>query len=172
MKAAKDLALISVFTALLIGSQLAFSFISGVEIVTPLFLTYAFVFGVKRSVLVATAFSLLRCLIFGFFPSVALLYLIYYNVFAVVIGVIGNTLGHKTTRKTHFALIGVAVLLTIFFTLLDDVITPLFYGFSKDAALSYAYASLTACIPQTICVAVTVFLLFPVLYRVCYPFRN
>ncbi len=171
MKAAKDLALISIFTALLIGSQLALSLISGVEIVTVLFLTYAFIFGVKRSLFVATAFSLLRCLIFGFFPTVIILYLIYYNVFAIVIGGIGNKLGHKTTRKTHFILIGVAVLLTIFFTMLDNVITPLFYGFSKQAALSYAYMSLTACIPQTICVAITVALLFPVLYRVCYKFR-
>ncbi len=172
MKAAKDVALISIFTALLIGGQLALSLISGVEVVTVLLLTFAFIFGIKRSLLVATAFSLLRCFIFGFFPTIIILYLIYYNVFVIVIGAIGNIAKHNLSRVIYFLLIGIAVLLTVSFTALDNVITPLFYGFTKEAALAYAYASLTACVPQVICAAITVALLFPVLYRVCRKFKN
>ncbi len=57
-------------------------------------------------------------------------------------------------------LTGVACLCTVCFTLLDDVITPLFYGFSKLSALAYFYASFTAMLPQTVCTAVTVGTLF------------
>ncbi len=172
MKTAKDLALVSVFTALLIGGQFALSMLSGVEIVTVLFLTFAFVFGVKKSLFVATAFSLLRCLIFGFFPTVILLYLLYYNLFALVIGSIGNKIEHRLTRKSHALLVGTAILLTVCFTALDNVLTPLFYGYTRQAALAYAVASLTALVPQTVCVFVTVLLLFPLLYRICFPFKS
>ncbi len=171
MNTAKDLAFISIFTALLIGSQFVFSFIAGVEIVTVLFLTFAFVFGIKRSLLLGTAFSLLRCLIFGFFPNVLLLYLLYYTIFAVSIGGVGNKVKHKSNRKIYLLLIALAILLTLLFTLLDDLITPLFYGLSKKAALAYAYASLTVCLPQIFCATITVALLFPILYPVCYKYH-
>ncbi len=172
MTTAKKLALISVFTALLVGCQFALSFLSGVEVVTVLFLTFAFTFGIKPSLLVATAFSLLRCFIFGFFPSVIALYLIYYNLFAVVVGSIGNKTKGKLTPKTHLALVGAALLLTLLFTLLDDVITPIFYSFTWEAAVAYAYASLTLCIPQTICAVVTVGLLFPALHPIFKKFQK
>ena len=155
MKTTKDLALISTFTALLIGGQLALSAVSGIEIVTVLFLGFAYVFGVKRSVFVANAFSVLRCLIFGFFPTVIILYLLYYNLFAIVIGCIGNRLKHAYSLKNHIILVVVAILLTVCFTLFDNVITPLFYQFDAQSTEAYWYASLTAVIPQVICVAVT-----------------
>ena len=76
-RSAKEIAYTGVTVALLIGGQLAFSAVSGVEIVTAVFALYCLVFGVLRGVVVATAFSLVRCLVFGFFPQVILLYLIY-----------------------------------------------------------------------------------------------
>ncbi len=147
------------------------SFISGVEVVTVLFLVFAFVFGVKMSVTVGTAFSLLRCLVFGFSPNVLILYLLFYNFFAVVIGVLGNKLEHKVTLKIQVLLVILALFLTLLFTMLDNLITPLYYGLNKESTLSYVIASLTACIPQLICNAVTVGLLFYPLYKVCYRFK-
>ena len=57
LRAAKECAYLAVFVALLIAAQFVFSFLPGVEIVTVLFVGYAFVFGVKRGMLAATAFS-------------------------------------------------------------------------------------------------------------------
>lgn len=142
------------------------SAVSGIEIVTVLFLSFAYVFGVKRSIFVANAFSVLRCLIFGFFPTVIILYLVYYNLFAVAVGAIGNKLNHAYSLKNHVILVIAAVLLTVCFTLIDNVITPIFYKFDAQTTVAYWYASLAAVIPQVICVAVTVALLFFPLYKV------
>lgn len=49
-----------------------------------------------------------------------------------------------------------ACLCTVCFTFLDDIISPLFYGWSKQTALTYFYASFLAMLPQTVCTAVTV----------------
>ena len=69
MKATKDLTIIGLYTALLIGGQLAFFAISGIEIVTLLFTAFVFYFGIIRGMFLATCFSLLRCFVFGFFPN-------------------------------------------------------------------------------------------------------
>ena len=53
---AKELAQLAVFVALVIAAQFALSFIPGVEIVTLLFVVYAFTFGIYRGTLAATAF--------------------------------------------------------------------------------------------------------------------
>ncbi len=47
MKAAKEIALVGVFTALLIGGQFVLSGISGVEIVTVLLLSFSYCFGIR-----------------------------------------------------------------------------------------------------------------------------
>ena len=95
-RSAKEIAYTGITVALLIGGQLAFSAISGVEIVTAVFALYCLVFGALRGVVVASAFSLVRCLVFGFFPQVILLYLIYYNSFAIIIGIIGIVVKDKS----------------------------------------------------------------------------
>lgn len=59
-----------------------------------------------------------------------------------------------------------ASLMTVLFTLLDDVITPLFYGYTKAAAVGYFYGGFIAMIPQTICAAVSVWALFLPLKKV------
>lgn len=166
MRTAKDIALIGVYTALLIGGQFALSGISGVEIVTVLLLGFAYFFGIVRGLFVANAFSLLRCLIFGFFPNVIILYLIYYNLFVLIFGLLGKRFKKDAKLKSLIVLTVTAALLTVFFTALDDVITPLYYGFTLDAAKAYAVASLTVVVPQVVCVLITVPLILPVLLRV------
>ena len=76
MITAKKVILPGVFTALLIGAQLVLSGVSGIELVTVLLLTFTYKYGSKQGLLVATAFSLLRCFLFGFFPNVVVLYLV------------------------------------------------------------------------------------------------
>lgn len=214
-------AVCAVMTALLIAVQLALGFVAGVELVTVLFLVFCYTFGAVYGVFVATAFSLLRCMIWGFYPVVVLLYLIYYNAFALLFGSIGkrgkpvatwicptmvgillaacaffgirgvpvSALYQGKIRTMLWILFGIllAILLlyvvmcgtkkgeegreiasvtalatvcTVFFTLLDDVLTPLLLGYSFDAAVAYFYAGFTAMLPQCICTAVSVATLF------------
>ena len=166
MRAAKEIALNGVFTALLIGGQIVLSGISGVEIVTVLLLSFSYYFGIRGGLFVANAFSLLRCLIFGFFPNVIILYLVYYNLFVLAFGLLGIRFKKELNLVIHIILVIAACIMTIIFTGLDDIITPLYYRFSIDAMRAYALASLTAVIPQVICTIVTVSFLLPILNRV------
>ena len=159
-------AVVAVFTALLLAAQYALWFVKGVELVTVLLLVFSYRFGVRCGVLSAVAFSLLRCLLFGFFPNVVLLYLLYYPLFAACFGVFGNVLHHRTGVRVQMLLTVLAVLLTALFTLLDDALTPLLYGYTKEAALAYFLASLPTMAVQTVCAAVTVLLLFRPLFFV------
>mgnify|MGYP005768041289 FL=1 len=153
-------AVVAVFTALLLAAQYALWFVKGVEAVTVLLLVFSYRFGVRCGVLSAVAFSLLRCLLFGFFPNVVLLYLIYYPLFAACFGGVGNALRRRADLKTQLLLTALAVLFTALFTLLDDAVTPLFYGYTKEAALAYFLASLPTMTMQCACALLTVFLLF------------
>lgn len=204
--------------SLLVAVQFALSFVSGVELVTVFFLCFCLAAGVSSGMITATAFSLVRCLLFGFYPNVALLYLIYYNAFALLFGSLGKRsvpawvcpvlLGLLMSACLYFAIAGVSVsalyqrkitimlwvlfslfaaltvlyivlsllgkgkrgelacitalacFCTVCFTLLDDLLTPLVYGYSFEAATAYFYAGFTAMLPQTICTALSVFLLY------------
>ena len=209
----------AVMTALLIALQYVLGFVSGIELVTVVFLTFCCVFGVKCGLLTGAAFSLLRCLLFGFMPNVILLYLIYYSLFALLFGFVGKRhispwlcpalLAVLAAACGYFAVNGLpisvlyqgrvslmlwilfgivlailafyivlvvtkkgeqgrelaavtafAALCTVMFTLLDDIITPLFMGYSAEAAVAYFYTGFMAMLPQTICAAVSVFVLF------------
>ena len=156
----KDITLIGVFTALLLGGQLALFSISGIEIVTVLFASFVYAQGTKNGLMLATCFSLIRCLIFGFIPNVIILYLIYYNLFAVVVGGLSYAFKRKLTVKILVVLTITVLLLTILFTALDNVITPLFFGYNLETAKVYFLTSLYAVIPQSICAVVTMSCLF------------
>ena len=165
MKSAKEIIIPAVFTAMLIGTQLVLSGVAGIEIVTVLLLSFTYVLGLKQGVIVANAFSLLRCLIFGFFVNVVFLYLVYYNLFVLVIGLLSRVLKKHYSIKIHALLTVVAVVLVACFTLLDDFITPLMYSYSAYATKLYFTASLTVMIPQMICALATVSVLFYPLYK-------
>ncbi len=163
-KASKECAYLAVFVALLIAAQLCLAFLPGVEIVTVLFITYAFTFGAKRSVLAAVAFSLLRQLVFGFFPTVLILYLIYYPLLALLFGFLGSRV--KSPVCALWWLAAVACFCTACFSMLDNLLTILWNAYTAEAAKAYFLASLSVLLPQVICTAVTVTLLFLPLERV------
>lgn len=165
MNSAKKIILPGVFTALLIGGQLALSGISGIEVVTVLLLTFVYKYGIVQGLLVANSFTLLRCFIFGFMPNVILLYLIYYNIFIFVFGFIGKLFRHEYSIKKHIMVVIVAVVMTVFFTITDNVLTPLMYGFTENASKAYFVASFYTVIPQIICTFATVLIIFPGLLR-------
>lgn len=164
-RSAKDIAGVAAMCALLIAAQSALSAVAGIEIVTALFLPYCYVCGVRRGMAVAACFSLLRCLLHGFYPTVILLYLIYYTLFALVFGLLGKALRPLPAGARLAAVVAAAAVMTALFTLLDDAITPLWYGYSARAALIYFYNSLPVMAVQCACALVTVALLFPPLSR-------
>ena len=134
-------AVVAVFSALLLGAQYALWFVKGVEVVTVLLLVFSYRFGVKCGVLSAVAFSLLRCLLFGFFPNVVLLYLIYYPLFAACFGILGNVLRRRVDLKTQLLVTALAVLFTALFTLLDDAQHKAFIARLSDYQTSAMSAS-------------------------------
>lgn len=160
MKTTRDLALIGLYTALLIGAQLALSFISGVEIITLLLAVFAFCFGTWKSLMLSTAFSLLRCLVFGFFPNVLILYLIYYNLFSLAVSLLARGLRGCTGLKTLIIVTLMVGILTVCFTLLDNVITPVYYGYSLEATKAYFVASLSTLIPHVVCAVASIIIGF------------
>lgn len=166
MRKTKFIVRVAMSVALLIAGQMALSMISGVEIVTVILLCLSFYYGIGTGVAIATTFSLLRCFFFGFQVNVIVLYLIYYNLFALFFGWLGTRIGGKITLPRVILVVASAVVFTILFTMLDNVITPLIYGFHGNAAKVYFVQSLTAMIPQAICAAVTVSVLFAPLIRV------
>ena len=160
MNKTKFVVRVAMCVALLIAGQLALSSVSGIEIVTVMLLCFCYCYGVRHGIAIATTFSLLRCFVFGFQINVIVLYLIYYNLFAVFFGWLGARLTGKNTLLRLVIVVAAAVMFTTLFTLLDDVITPVIYGFNENVARVYFYQSLTAMIPQTICTAVTVSICF------------
>lgn len=222
---ARKVAVCAVSVALLIALQITLSYVPGVELVTVLLLCFCYTFGVYMGLIIATSFSLLRCMIFGFNPNVIILYLVYYNLFAVLFGVLGKRtvppwicfaiLSIIAVISAYFAATGLPVSIlyqkrasimlwavyqisflliilyarflleykgragrdiasvtalaaacTICFSLLDDVISPLIYGYTLEAAKAYFVASLYVMIPQTLCTIISVALLFQPLVTV------
>ena len=125
MNSAKKIILPGVFTALLIGGQLALSGISGIEVVTVLLLTFVYKYGIGQGLLVANSFSLLRCFIFGFMPNVIVLYLIYYNIFVLVFGFLGKVFRHEYSIKKHIIVLFISIIMTAMFTMVDNILTVL-----------------------------------------------
>ncbi len=162
VRASKECAYLAAFVALLIVVQLCLSLLPGIELVTVLFVSYAFIFGVKRGGLAATAFSLLRQLVFGFYPTVFILYVLYYNLLALAFGFVGKKA--KLPRALWWIAV-VACVGTAIFVAMDNIITPLWYGYDFSAMTAYWISSIPFLLPQLICTAVTVSLLFIPLTR-------
>lgn len=161
---AKECAYLAVFVALVIALQLALSLVPGVECVTVMFVVYAYVMGWKRGMLAATAFALLRQIVFGVFLTVLILYLLYFNLLAFCFGMLGKR--ERNLKKFLPIAVVIACMGTIAFTMIDNVLTPLWYGYSQRDTILYFRASLPFMIPQVICTALTVSCLFLPLCRV------
>lgn len=166
MQETKFVVRVAMCVAILMGGQMALTGISGVEIVTVVMLCFCFCYGVQTGVAIAVTFSLVRCLYFGFHINVIVLYLIYYNLFALFFGWLGKRFAGNISLLKTVVVVACAMVFTVLFTLLDDVITPLISGFGEHATKVYFLQSLYAVIPQTVCTLVTVSVLFQPLTRV------
>lgn len=166
MNKTKFVVRVAMCVALLIAGQVALSSVTGIEIVTVMMVAFCWCYGIRHGLAVATTFSLLRCFVFGFQINVIVLYLVYYNLFAIFFGWLGARFTGKNALLKTVIVVASAVVFTAMFTLLDDVITPMIYGFNENATKVYFYQSLTAVIPQTVCTAVTVSICFHPLTKV------
>jgi hypothetical protein len=157
MLTVRDTTLIGMFAALLLGVQFVLSFVPGVELVSATLFIFAVVFGTKRGVITAVTFSVLRCIIYSAIPTVIVLYMIYFPLYAYVASLCGKISGK---RQILFSVI-VAMLLTVCFTLLDDVISPLMWGLNSAGWQAYFIKSLPVMCIQPACVGVTVAAFYP-----------
>ena len=179
----KSIAVTAVTVALLIGGQFVLSFFAGVEIVTLLLTVFCVAFGVLHGLVASVAFALLRCFVFGFSPSVIILYLVYYPLFSVAVGFYGKLLNkvfdnsekqksalfHTKTAKFLVFNVGLTVivcLLTCLFTMFDNLITPWMMGFGENSRLIYFYNSLPTLLSHVICAGVSVLVLFYPTYKI------
>ena len=80
-------------------------------------------------------------------------------------GFLGKVFRHEYSIKKHIMVIVVAVVMTVLFTITDNVLTPLIYGFTANTATAYFVASLSTLIPQIVCTFATVLIIFPGLLR-------
>lgn len=158
VRSGKECAYLAVFVALVIAAQLMLAAVPGVEVVTLLFVCYSFVFGVRRGVIAATAFTLLRQLVFSFSPTAFILYIVYFNGLAALFGWLGHVVKKPTVSLWWLVLVACAC--TACFSLMDGIITPIWYAFSKRATEAYFMATLPFMIPQIICTALSVGILF------------
>ena len=166
MKSTRFIVRVAMSVALLIALQMALHMISGVELVTVILLCLSFCYGIRTGLAIATTFSLLRCFFFGFQVNIIVLYLVYYNLFALFYGWLGKCISKQPAWLQTVVAVASAVVLTAMFTMLDNVITPWVCGLHPNAAKVYFLQSLTAMIPQMICAAVSVSVLFLPLTRV------
>lgn len=166
MNKTKSIVRVAMCTALLIAGQAALSAVAGVEIVTVTLLSFCYCYGIRHGLAVATTFSLLRCFVFGFDLDIIVLYLIYYNLFALFFGWLGNRFAGKVTFLKMLTVVVCAVVFTGMFTLLDDAIKLVIYEMSGNAAKIYVLQSLPVMVSQMICAAATVSLCFVPLTQV------
>ena len=160
MNTAKKTAICGAFCALLLATQYVFNAIKGVELVTLLFVTFCFTFGGVCCFLVAVAFCLLRCLIYGFFPSVVVLYLIYYPMLALAASALGKVLKGSSVLRQAIVVTVFSVFFTVIFSVIDCIVTPLFYSYTKSVWVAYIYQCAPVCLIQCVCVGISVGLLF------------
>ena len=80
-------------------------------------------------------------------------------------GFLGKVFRHEYSIKKHIMVVVVAVVMTALFTISDNVLTPLIYGFTVNAAKAYFVASLYTVMPQIVCTFATVLIIFPGLLR-------
>ena len=66
----------------------------------------------------------------------------------------------KNPLKNLWWIVLVACVCTMCFTLLDNILTPLWYAYTEKATKAYFIASLPVLFPQILCTAVTVGVLF------------
>lgn len=166
LRSAKELTRAAIFVALVLSVQVALSSVPGVELVTLLFVAYSYVFGAKRGTFAATAFTLVRQIVFGIWIKVLVLYLVYFNFLCVVFGILGKR------RAKLWLVVPIACVCTALFTVFDDILTPLYYGYTMKAAKTYFLASLPFAIPQIVCTFFSVGLLFSPLTKIFFALKK
>lgn len=119
----RDIALIGILSASLTAGKLALSFIPNIEIVTLLFIIYASVFGLKKSLFVSLIFSTSEILIYGFSTWL----LGYYIIWPMLI-ILVSTMKNRFNSEYVYATIG--ALFGYLFGMFFAVVESFFYGVS------------------------------------------
>ena len=124
MNATKRICLLAVLTATLTGGKTALALIPNIEIVTLLFIVYAFVFGWRNTIIVSVVFVVIEIFIWGFNLWWVILYLIYWPLLVTAAAVLPRKLGNGRL----VAAIAFGIAFTVFFGVLSTFIEIIFMG--------------------------------------------
>lgn len=148
----RDIVLIGILSASITAGKLALSFIPNVEIVTLLFIVYATVFGVKRSLFISMIFSTTEILIYGF-STWLLGYYIIWPMIILFVGIVKESLKSEYTYATIGAAFGYT------FGAFFAVIESLFYG------MAYGWTYWIGGLPFDLMHGTSNFIIILVLYK-------
>lgn len=134
MNYTKKIALIAVFSAMLTGAKFALSWIPNVEIVTLLLAVFAYSYGSRYAIPVATVFSITDILIYGFGYWV-ISYLIHWNVLVLMVCV----LKYKGVKSEYIYALTVGILTFLFGFLTSFIDVSLSGGFMGFGERFFVY---------------------------------
>lgn len=123
----KDIVLIAILSATLTAGKLALSFVPNVEIVTLLFIVYASVFGLKKSLIISLIFSTTEILIYGFSTWL----LGYYLIWPILV-ILTSILNKFIKSEYGYAILGAlfGYLFGFFFAIVESIFYGVTYGFT------------------------------------------
>lgn len=123
----RDITLIAILSASITASKLALSFIPNVELVTLLFMIYAVVFGVRKSLFVSIIFTTTEIFIYGFSTWL----LVYFFIWPMLI-LITSLIKNKVTSEYGYAVLAGIFGYTfgIFFAISESFFYGLAYGWT------------------------------------------
>lgn len=123
----RDITLIAILSASITASKLALSFIPNVELVTLLFMIYAVVFGVRKSLFVSIIFTTTEIFIYGFSTWL----LVYFFIWPMLI-LITSLIKNKVTSEYGYAVLAgiFGYIFGIFFAISESFFYGLAYGWT------------------------------------------
>jgi len=130
VSASKNIALIAVLAAMVVGGKFALQMIPNVEIVTLLLMLFTFVFGLVRGLSVALIFCLLDMVLYPFSVDVAVAYFNYWPFLVAITWILNNVGLKKEVKKGRSEYINafVAAGCTVLFGVITSFFFSVFYG--------------------------------------------
>ena len=113
-----------------------------------IFCLYFAIGGIPISVLYQTKVSIMLWILFAICVCILAEY------------IISSIISRNGESQEVSMIVALAICCTVMFTLLDDIITPLIYGYGIDVAIGYFYTSFLALLPQTVGASLSVSILF------------
>lgn len=155
---AKNIAVAAIMAAMLVLGKFVLHMVPNVEVVTPFIIIFTCVFGFRRTILAVLAFCLLDNFLYPFSLDVTVQYFFHWPFLCLITALLARRWNGKT-----LVFVLEAIVMALLFWIETPTIMWLMY-FSPFYPL--LVSGVAFMIPSLISGAVTVLLLYPILYRV------